>query len=209
MSIPEMPPGPPELTILQSPVVSTDKPQMPASWRWMLRITGTLGMLLFLTPTFFVIKYYLSDRPREAARARQVSLARLAPTASLDSIAPPLQPTASGNAALYYTKAIQSFANRAYLAQQNGKTIPVPSDTEAALLFEGARRTDCHFFGTDKNGQPLFTFHDPERGGAAEPYRYPLTAEEPGHYLARPSGWPKPPRTSRQGWEAVIPARSN
>ena len=40
-------------------------PTMPKSWQWLLRITGLVAMLLFLTPTAYVVKYYAVDLPRE------------------------------------------------------------------------------------------------------------------------------------------------
>lgn len=49
------------------------KPAMPASWQWLLRLTGIFALLLFLTPTFYVIKYYSLDLPREQAKVKSVS----------------------------------------------------------------------------------------------------------------------------------------
>ncbi len=46
---------------------------MPASWQWLLRITGAVALLLFLTPTFYVVKYYSLDLPHEQAKAKIVS----------------------------------------------------------------------------------------------------------------------------------------
>lgn len=54
MSTSESPPAPP-------------KPSASPFWKWLIRITGTIALLLFLTPTFYVIKYYAVDLPRETA----------------------------------------------------------------------------------------------------------------------------------------------
>ena len=41
------------------------RPETPPTWKWLMRVTGTLALLLFLTPTFYVMKYYSVDLPRE------------------------------------------------------------------------------------------------------------------------------------------------
>lgn len=41
------------------------KIETPPGWKWLMRVTGTFAMLLFLTPTFYVVKYYGVDLPRE------------------------------------------------------------------------------------------------------------------------------------------------
>lgn len=46
---------------------------MPPSWQWLLRVTGAVAILLFLTPTVYVIKYYSLDLPREQEMAKSVS----------------------------------------------------------------------------------------------------------------------------------------
>ncbi len=41
------------------------KPSAPPALKWLMRITGIIALLLFLTPTFYVVKYYALDLPRE------------------------------------------------------------------------------------------------------------------------------------------------
>jgi hypothetical protein len=53
--------------------VRPSKPAMPTSWQWVLRITGAIAILLFLTPTVYVVKYYAIDLPREQKLAHEVS----------------------------------------------------------------------------------------------------------------------------------------
>jgi hypothetical protein len=47
------------------------KPVLKPFWKWLLRATTAAAMLLFLAPTFYVLKYYGFDRPREEALARR------------------------------------------------------------------------------------------------------------------------------------------
>ena len=46
-------------------------PKLTASpfWKWMMRLTAAVTLALFLTPTFYVGKYYALDLPREKAIA--------------------------------------------------------------------------------------------------------------------------------------------
>ncbi len=48
-----------------SPVPS--KPTLPPFWKWLMRITFGITMVLFLAPAVYVVKYYAVDRPREEA----------------------------------------------------------------------------------------------------------------------------------------------
>ena len=162
---------------------------MPAPLRLILRFTGLIALLLFLTPTVYVLKYYALDRPREDKRAAQVSTALLAPAVPLDAIAPPLPPPAPGNAARFYTLAIQSYADRAAASPRRPPAYPTPAET--AAMLEGSRRADCRFFAADPQGRPLFRFRDPDRGGDALPYRAPLTDREPYRYLSAAVGLAK------------------
>ena len=162
------------------------RPPAPPAWRWLMRLTGTLALLLFLAPTVYVVKFYAFDRPREAKRAAQVSTARIAPDVPLDAIAPPLAPTAPGNAAEFYTRAIQSYADRAHARPGASSSFPTP--LEMAALFEGARRADCRFFLADSQGHPRFVFRDADAGGAPMPYQFPLTAQEKYRYLSAAVG---------------------
>lgn len=159
---------------------------MPASWRLLMRVTGALALLLFLAPTVYVIKYYAFDRPREEKRATQVSITRIIPAVTLDAIAPPLAPTAPGNAAEFYTRAIQSYADRTH--GQRGGPLDFPTPSEIGALFEGARRRDSRFFVADARGNPRFVFRDPDGGGAPAPYQFPLTAREKYRYLSAAVG---------------------
>ena len=43
------------------------KPTLPPFWKWLMRITFAVTMVLFLAPAVYVVKYYAVDRPREAA----------------------------------------------------------------------------------------------------------------------------------------------
>jgi hypothetical protein len=149
--------------------------------RWLLRITGLFSLLLFLTPTFYVLKYYSVDSPREARRAARIAVTPVQPTPSLNSIAPPLSPIAPGNAADFYTRAIQSYATHTAASSDPHPAFPRPD--EVSLLFEGARRADCQYFPNDSQGQPEFVFHDPTGEDATEAYRYPLSAQEKYLYL--------------------------
>lgn len=159
---------------------------MPPAMRWLLRVTGALALLLFLAPTVYVVKFYALDRPREEARAAKVSTARIVPAVPLDAIAPPLAPPAPGNAAEFYTRAIQSFADRTHA--QRGESLSYPTPLEMGALFEGARRTDSRFFVTYATSKPRFVFHDPDAGGAPMPYQYPVTARETYRYLSAAVG---------------------
>ncbi len=60
-----------------NPMPPSDTPSPPFArptaspfWKWLMRLSGTLAILLFLTPSFYVIKYYAVDLPRERAIAR-------------------------------------------------------------------------------------------------------------------------------------------
>ena len=52
-------------------------PNAPRGGRVLLRVTGVLALLAFLTPAGYVVKFYAFDRPREEART--VPLGRLSP----------------------------------------------------------------------------------------------------------------------------------
>ena len=43
------------------------KPTLPPFWKWFMRITFAVTMVLFLAPAVYVVKYYAFDRPREEA----------------------------------------------------------------------------------------------------------------------------------------------
>ena len=43
------------------------KPTLPPFWKGLMRVTFAVTLLLFLTPTFYALKYYIIDKPREDA----------------------------------------------------------------------------------------------------------------------------------------------
>lgn len=46
------------------------KPTLPPFWKWLMRVTFAVTMVLFLAPTVYVAKYYAVDKPREEAISR-------------------------------------------------------------------------------------------------------------------------------------------
>lgn len=162
------------------------RPPTPKAWRRLMRVTGALALLLFLAPTVYVVKYYAFDRPRETQRAALVSTARILPAAPLDTIAPPLAPPAPGNAAEFYARAIQSYADRTHAGRGGGADLPTPSEMSA--LFEGARRPAGRFFPAGTQADPHLVFRDPDGDGAPLPYHYPVTAREKYRYLSAAVG---------------------
>ena len=58
-----------------APPAARAKIETPPAWKWLMRVTGTFAMLLFLTPTFYVAKYYVMDKPREDKHVRVASAA--------------------------------------------------------------------------------------------------------------------------------------
>ncbi len=164
------------------PSPPTRKPQASPFWRWFMRLSGALGIALFLAPTVYVVKYYAADLPRERRRARLVSTAALAPAVPLSAVAPPLAPPVAANAAEFYVPAIQSYADRVH-EHADSRLLVFPSAREAALLLQGAHCARCRFFVLGKNGRTRFVFHDPD-DGASHPYRAPLSAHETYRYLS-------------------------
>ena len=51
------------------PPPTPPKPILPPFWKWLMRVTFVLTMVLFFAPAVYVIKYYVVDRPREEALA--------------------------------------------------------------------------------------------------------------------------------------------
>jgi hypothetical protein len=49
------------------PPPAPPKPTLPPFWKWLMRITFAVTMVLFLAPAVYVVKYYAVDRPREEA----------------------------------------------------------------------------------------------------------------------------------------------
>lgn len=55
------------------------KPTLPPFWKWLMRVTFIVTMVLFLAPAVYVVKYYALDRPREEALAAATAPDRSAP----------------------------------------------------------------------------------------------------------------------------------
>lgn len=49
------------------PPPTPSQPTLPPFWKWLMRVTFAVTMVLFLAPAVYVTKYYALDRPREAA----------------------------------------------------------------------------------------------------------------------------------------------
>ena len=49
------------------------KMTLPPFWKWLMRLTFAITLLLFLTPTFYAIKYYAIDKPREDSYAKELA----------------------------------------------------------------------------------------------------------------------------------------
>ena len=49
------------------------KPTLPPFWKWLMRVTFAVTMVLFLAPTVYIVKYYAIDKPRETERMRVTS----------------------------------------------------------------------------------------------------------------------------------------
>ncbi len=62
------------------------KPTLPPFWKWLMRVTFAVTMVLFLAPTVYVVKYYAVDKPREEAYARQINACACIPQKSLLAI---------------------------------------------------------------------------------------------------------------------------
>jgi len=58
------------------PPPTPPKPTLPPFWKWLMRVTFVLTMTLFLAPTFYVVKYYAVDKPREEALADRPEITR-------------------------------------------------------------------------------------------------------------------------------------
>lgn len=62
------------------------KPTLPPFWKGLMRVTFAVTMVLFLTPTFYVIKYYAVDKPAEEAYIRQLMVCACSPSLTMNSI---------------------------------------------------------------------------------------------------------------------------
>jgi len=63
------------------------KPSMSTGQKAFLRFSGFLAMVLFLLPTFYVVKYYTFDRPGEAAAVKAERAGAIAKTYELPATA--------------------------------------------------------------------------------------------------------------------------
>ena len=144
---------------------------MPRAARFILWTTGAFALLLLFAPALYVVKYYGGDQHREEQRAASVSLSDI-PMPNVNTIAPPLTPTITGNAAPYFARALQSYASRTA-----GRVSAPPSPDEARDILNGARQTQCRFFDAE-----LPPFHDPQ--GGQTPYSFPAAPDEKMRYLS-------------------------
>ena len=147
------------------------RPPMPRAARFVLWGTGAFALLLLFAPALYVVKYYGGDKQREDKRAASASLSVL-PMPDVNTLAPPLAPVVTGNAAPQYAHALQSYATRTA-----GLASAPPSLGEAQDVLDGARRSQCRFFGAN-----LPAFHDPQGGQTA--YTFPVAPDEKMRYLS-------------------------
>lgn len=165
-----------------TPPLPPRKPQASPFWRGLMRLSGMLGIALFLAPTVYVVKYYAADLPHERQRARLVSTQPLTPAVSLDAVAPPVAPLLDADAAEFYVPAIQSYADRAS-GHGDKRALVFPTAREAGLLLQGAHCARCRFFAEDAHGRARYVFRDPD-DGRLHPYRAPRSARETYRYLS-------------------------
>ena len=60
---------------MSSPISpSPPKPTLPPFWKWLMRVTFAVTMVLFLAPAVYVVKYYAVDRAREEAIAKRTDM---------------------------------------------------------------------------------------------------------------------------------------
>lgn len=65
---------------------ASPKPTLPPFWKWLMRVTFTVTMALFLTPTVYVVKYYAVDRLAEEAYVRQLMVCACSPSLTTNAI---------------------------------------------------------------------------------------------------------------------------
>jgi HEAT repeat protein len=75
---------PPPQTPAPPPSTAAPKPVLPPGWKWLMRITFAVTMLLFLLPAVYVVKYYAVDRPREQELAKMLNVSPLAALPAVD-----------------------------------------------------------------------------------------------------------------------------
>lgn len=62
------------------------KPTLPPFWKGLMRVTFAVTLLLFLTPTFYAIKYYMVDKPGEEAYSHRIHPVMGGPNTDLDAL---------------------------------------------------------------------------------------------------------------------------
>lgn len=62
------------------------KPTLPPFWKWLMRVTFAVTMVLFLAPTVYVVKYYAVDKPREEAYVRQLMVCSCYPSLTINAV---------------------------------------------------------------------------------------------------------------------------
>lgn len=87
-----------------------------------MRISGTLAIALFLTPSFYVVKYYALDLPREKAIAEAGSVKWLADPQNPDSMMAEVQAAKQQSA----QTAVAGQSYRIEAIRQMGKTLRLP-----------------------------------------------------------------------------------
>ena len=92
------------------------KPTLPPFWKWLMRITFAVTMVLFLVPAVYVVKYYAMDRPREEAIAKQPEIVG----------GPKTNPDALLRASRLAEDIHQPTASRRWAISEMGDTLLVP-----------------------------------------------------------------------------------
>ena len=117
------------------------KPTASPFWTWMLRLSGTLAIALFLTPSFYVVKYYAFDLPREKAIAVPISSRWFADPQNPDSLLAEVQaakqpaPEAAGQGQSYRIQAIRDLGKTLRMSGMGWRR-PMESLSAKAALAE-------------------------------------------------------------------------
>jgi len=69
----------------QSPTPSP-KPTLPPFWKWLMRITFAVTMVLFIAPAFYALRYYAVDRPQEEALVTRLNTCACVPPPTPDAL---------------------------------------------------------------------------------------------------------------------------
>ena len=62
------------------------KPTLPPFWKWLMRVTFAVTMILFLAPTVYVVKYYAVDKPAEEAYIHRLTVCACSPSLTVNAI---------------------------------------------------------------------------------------------------------------------------